>query len=294
MQEAAGRTALVATHVVEMVPLKKAGEREEESLKKELEGAREELVRMQGQLKQLQEQSSKTAKALTRAQDELLERDKLITTMKKAQLPISNVTTLEQQVEVDDLRRALNLAQDSVEQMKVNVCSSFPPLPQGYRPVPPPQTIVSQKELLADKYQKLLQEARKELQQVVNAHKGEVTALAEQLRKQEEAAFSQRAAAVLSAANPPMPVLLTGDQLVRLKELEELVGEQEKVNAKLSQQVQQVRREAVQSEQGLRAQLDRTLVELTEKHCLETGGESVPCLETLSTLHVVWGTEGSA
>ena len=37
----------VATHVVEMVPLKKAGERDE-SLKKELEGAREELVRMQG------------------------------------------------------------------------------------------------------------------------------------------------------------------------------------------------------------------------------------------------------
>ena len=129
--------------------------------------------------------------------------------------------------------------------------------------------------MLADKYQKLLQEARRELQQVVEAHKGELTALAERLRKQEEAAFSQRTVAALSAANPPMPVLPTGDQLVRLKELEELVAEQQKANTKLAQQLQQVRVEAAQAEQGLQAQLVKTKTELIEAKRLETAGGCV-------------------
>ena len=134
---------------------------------------------------------------------------------------------------------------------------------------------MSQKEQLADKYQRLLQEARKELEQVVEAHKGEVTSLAEQLRQQEQASFSQRVAAALSTANPPTPVLPTGELLVRLRELEELVGEQERANARLTQQVMQVRREAAQAEQGLRVQLDETKVKLVKKHRAEMAGACV-------------------
>ena len=136
---------------------------------------------------------------------------------------------------------------------------------------------MSQKEQLADKYQKLLQEARQELQQVVEAHKGEVTSLAEQLRKHEQAAFSQMAAAALSAANPPTPVLPTGKELVRLRELEELVREQEKANARLTQQVAQVKREAARAEQGLRDQLDETREKLVERHHAEMAGELCFC-----------------
>ena len=125
MQEAS-RT-LETTHDVEVdrrVPPKKTGEKAE-PLKKE----GEELLRMQEQLKQLREQNSKTAKALSRAEDELLERDKLITNMKKGQVPLGHVISPEQQAELVDLKYALNVAQDTVEQLKVSIWLHFTPPP---------------------------------------------------------------------------------------------------------------------------------------------------------------------
>ena len=107
------RRTLGTTHVVDVdrrLPVKMEGK--EESLRI----GEDEVLRMQEQLKQLQEESTRTAKALTRAQDELLDRDRTITNLKRIQVPLGHVTaTPELQVEVEDLRRTLNVAQDTME-----------------------------------------------------------------------------------------------------------------------------------------------------------------------------------
>ena len=114
------RRTLGTTRVVDVdrrLPVKM-----EEEKKESLRIGEDEVLRMQEQLKQLQEESTRTAKALTRAQDELLDRDRTITNLKRIQVPLGHVTaTPELQVEVEDLRRALNVAQDTMEQLKVSI-----------------------------------------------------------------------------------------------------------------------------------------------------------------------------
>ena len=114
------RRTLGTTHVVDMdrrLPVKMEGEKKES-----LRIGEDEVLRIREQLKQLQEESTRTAKALTRAQDELLDRDRTITNLKRIQVPLGHVTaTPELQVEVEDLRRALNVAQDTMEQLKVSI-----------------------------------------------------------------------------------------------------------------------------------------------------------------------------
>ena len=84
---------------------------------------------------------------------------------------------------------------------------------------------LSQKELLVEKYQHLLQAAREELSAATEAHKSEVSSLMRQLHSQTDSALSRLREVELEAINIPQPVLPTDDQLDRLRELEELTVE---------------------------------------------------------------------
>ena len=140
------------------------------------------------------------------------------------------------------------------------------------------KALVDQKESLVDKYQRLLQAARQELQMTTESHKQEVASLMNKLRSKTDSTFSKLKEAALDAVNVPQVELPTDKQLARLQELEDLVVEQESANASLSQEVSEVRREMLQSRQmseGRLAALREEMEELRRTHCVEVEGEGV-------------------
>ena len=144
----------------------------------------------------------------------------------------------------------------------------------------PPQSQVSQKEQIADKYQRLLKEARSELQAATDAHKAQVASLTSRLHSQADSALSRLKEAALEAVNPPRPLHLTDSQLDRLRELEELTEEQEKVNMQLRREVQQVRHEMEQDKQVSKTRLTRLQQELNDaraEHQKEVAGTCIQC-----------------
>lgn len=126
------------------------------------------------------------------------------------------------------------------------------------------QSQVSQKEQLAEKYQRLLQEARNELHTTTDAHKTEVASLTAKLHSQADSALSRLKQAALEAVNPPQPPHLTDAQLDRLRELEELTEEQEKAITQLRRQGQQVKHEMEQDKQVSKTRLTRLQQELSD------------------------------
>ena len=137
------------------------------------------------------------------------------------------------------------------------------------------QTQVSQKDQQAEKYQRLLQEARNELHSVTDAHKAEVASLTARLHSQADSALSRLKEAALEAVNPPRPLHLTDSQLDRLRELEEMTEEQEKTNTRLRREVQQVKHEKEQDQQVSKTRLTRLQQELNDaksQHQKEVSG----------------------
>ena len=126
------------------------------------------------------------------------------------------------------------------------------------------QSQVSQKEQLAEKYQRLLQEARNELHATTDAHKTEVASLTAKLHLQADSALSRLKEAALEAVNPSRPPHLTDAQLDRLRELEELTEEQEKTITQLRRQGQQVKHEMEQDKQVSKTRLTRLQQELSD------------------------------
>ena len=115
---------------------------------------------------------------------------------------------------------------------------------------------MSQKEALAEKYQKLLQDAREDLKTATDAHRSEQTAFLKQLHSQNDSAFSKLKEAAMDASEMKVPELAIGqDQLIRLHELEDLVKELERTNSVLIQQVEQVRQEEEQTQRISHTQL---------------------------------------
>ena len=126
------------------------------------------------------------------------------------------------------------------------------------------QSLVSQKEQMADKYQRLLKEARSEHQAAVDAHKSQVASLTSKLHSEADSAFSRLKEAALEAVNPPRPLHLTDSQLDRLRELEELTEEKEKTNTQLRRELGQVKHEMEQDKQVSKTRLMRLQQELSD------------------------------
>ena len=140
------------------------------------------------------------------------------------------------------------------------------------------KALVDQKESLVDKYQRLLQAARQELQTTTESHKHEVASLMSKLRSKTDSTFSKLKEAALDAVNVPQVELPTDEQLARLQELEDLVVEQESANAALSQEVSEVRREMLQNRQiseGQLAAVREEMEDLKRAHHVEVEGEGV-------------------
>lgn len=123
---------------------------------------------------------------------------------------------------------------------------------------------MTQKEQVADKYQRLLKEVRSELQAATETHKVQIASLTSKLHSQADSALSRLKEAALEAVNPPRPLHLTDSQLDRLRELEELTEEQEKTNTQLRREVQQVRHEMEQDKQVSKTRLTRVQQELND------------------------------
>ena len=136
---------------------------------------------------------------------------------------------------------------------------------------------LSQKELLVEKYQHLLQAAREELSAATEAHKSEVSSLMRQLHSQTDSALSRLREVELEAINIPQPVLPTDDQLDRLRELEELTVKQERVTRTLRDEVVLVRQQLKQVQQDSMKSLNKVeqdMEEMKQSHLEEVTGES--------------------
>ena len=96
---------------------------------------------------------------------------------------------------------------------------------------------LSTKERQADKYQRLLQEARQELKDHAHNHKREMASLTEKLHSHSDSTFSKLKEAALEVANLPQPKLPTDRQLDRLRELEDLSADQEGLITQLRTEV---------------------------------------------------------
>jgi DNA repair exonuclease SbcCD ATPase subunit len=134
---------------------------------------------------------------------------------------------------------------------------------------------VSQKEQVADKYQRLLKEARGELQAATEAHKAQVASLTSKLHSQADSELSRLKKAALEAVNPPRPLHLTDSQLDRLRELEELTEEQGRANTQLRREVQEIRHEMEQDKKVSKTRLTKVQQELSDaraQHQKEVAG----------------------
>ena len=99
------------------------------------------------------------------------------------------------------------------------------------------QSELSEKDRQVQRYQDLLQRARRELRDSAHTHKQELASLTAQLHTQTDSTVTRLREAALEIANIPPPNVVTDDQLVRLRELEDLCVEREREGARLTQQV---------------------------------------------------------
>ena len=84
-----------------------------------------------------------------------------------------------------------------------------------------------EKEEVAEKYQSMLQDARKELQREMKTHEQELVSLRAKLHSQEDEYVAKLKAQALEAARTPVAILPSDSQLERLLVLEELTSSQE-------------------------------------------------------------------
>ena len=99
------------------------------------------------------------------------------------------------------------------------------------------QSELSEKDRQVQRYQDLLQQARQELRDSAHTHKQELASLTAQLHTQTDSTVTRLREAALEIANISPPNVVTDDQLVRLRELEDLCVEREREGARLMQQV---------------------------------------------------------
>ena len=90
------------------------------------------------------------------------------------------------------------------------------------------QSELSEKDRQVQRYQDLLQQARQELRDSTRKHKQELASLTAQLHTQTDSTVTRLREAALEIANIPPPNVVTDDQLVRLRELEDLCVERER------------------------------------------------------------------
>ena len=130
---------------------------------------------------------------------------------------------------------------------------------------------------MAEKYQAMLQDARKELQREVAAHKQEVAALRTKLHSQEDHNFSKLKSEALEAARSPTPPpLATDKQLERLLVLEDLTASQEEEAKRLCQRLETEEEESrgrVREYESLVKSLQEEARDNSKRHTKEMEGK---------------------
>lgn len=121
----------------------------------------------------------------------------------------------------------------------------------------------------------MLQDARKELQREVTAHKQEIASLRAKLHSHEDENFSKLKNEALEAARAPTPVLPSDSQLERLLFLEDLTSSQEEEIKKLSRQLEMDGKESRSRERSYEATIKKLQDEgkgSSRQHRLEVEG----------------------
>ncbi len=102
----------------------------------------------------------------------------------------------------------------------------------------PEQIQLSEREEVAEKYQSMLQDARRELQREAATHRQEMAALRSKLHSQDDRNLAKLKTEALEAASSPSPSLPSDQQLERLLVLEELTASQGEELKKLHRQME--------------------------------------------------------
>ena len=141
---------------------------------------------------------------------------------------------------------------------KYAVCQYYVPVPYHMFFI---QALVSQKETQCEKYRHLLQEARSELHALTESHQSEVAALVKKLHAQSDSAVLKLKEVSMEAIAMPVVTGATEQQLARLHELEDLIGQQ---RVSYEARLADVRRESEQAKQDYETSLVRVRQEMGE------------------------------
>ena len=137
------------------------------------------------------------------------------------------------------------------------------------------QTLVTQKERQSERYCQLLQEARSELRTMTRNHDSETTALVRKMQEQSDSAVRRLREVSMETVAVTTVAGATEKELARLRQLEDLIGQQRATHdARLSE----VRRERERDRREYETSLVRVrqeMGELKSKHFIENEGISI-------------------
>ena len=128
---------------------------------------------------------------------------------------------------------------------------------------------MSQKEEQCEKYQRLLQDARSQLHSMAESHKNEVASLVKKLHAQSDSAVLKLKEVSMDAVAMPVVTRATEEQLARLHELEDLIGQQ---RVSYEAQLEQVRQDSTLAKQEYEtsfARMEKDMEELKRNNRIE-------------------------
>ena len=137
------------------------------------------------------------------------------------------------------------------------------------------QVLVSQKEAQSEKYQRLLQDARSQLHSMAESHKNEVALLVKKLHAQSDSAVLKLKEVSMDAVAMPVVTGAMEEQLARLHELEDLIGQQ---RVSYETQLEEVKQESTLAKQEYEASLtrmERDIEELKRNNRIEKQSEFI-------------------
>ena len=123
------------------------------------------------------------------------------------------------------------------------------------------QALVSQKEKQSERYCHLLQEARSELRTMTKNHEKETASLVKKMQEQSDSAVRRLREVSMETVAMPKVAMATEKELGRLRELEDLIGQQ---RATHEAQLAEVRRERERERREYETSLVRVRQEMGE------------------------------
>jgi centrosomal protein CEP290 len=198
------------------------------------------INQLQLELQLHQQKSHQVDASLKEQRDQLIAKDKLIQQLQMELNTTENHNAMKEEQRQLQSSRTLQISNETIEHL---------------------QTQLVQKDNQIEKYQRLLQESRRDLQMTIETHKEEIILIEQKLQTK------SNALARLQTNNAQCPPAVTGplvDQTNRLKRLEEKLNDATEANKELSEQIEREKREREKERQQWDKKEDKIRKEMSQ------------------------------